>query len=109
MNLRQNSLGVLGGIALVNALEWNHTLKELVLTDNQVGPEVMTTLAGRLSGSVVQVCHSVSYDQLQLPLRYAAGRFDRIDLKTIITERKLKNERAAKKIADFISKKLVAV
>ena len=89
-------------MALVNALEWNHTLKVLILTDNQVGLDVMTTLGGRLAGRVSDVCRSVSHDQLEMPLRYAAGRFDRIDLKELMNDREQRETRRANKSADFL-------
>lgn len=93
---------MIGGMALVNVLQWNHTIKELILADNMVGNEVMTLLGGRLAGGVRDVAHSVKVEELALPLRYASGRFDRFGLQEII---KVAQEKALRstKIKNLLS------
>ena len=109
MNLRQNGIGTIGGMALASALEWNRSIRVLKVSDNMIGPEVIANISGRLNGNVKDICESVSYNQLELLMRYASGRFDWLDLKSIIKSREDKNQRKItenyllfKKIAVFL-------
>jgi uncharacterized protein YrrD len=76
---------------LAESLQYNRSLKVLVIADNMVGQEVMTMLAGRMKGNIHDVCFSVKVQELVMPMRYAEGRYDRkklLKLKAEIAERK---------------------
>ena len=71
----------MGGLAIVNCLKYNLTLKQLIIADNMIGLENMKMLSGRLGGNVGDICESVKPKELVAPLRYAYGRYDRLGLK----------------------------
>ena len=52
-------LSVVGGMAIVNGMTHNFRLRVVVLSDNKVGDEVITYLAGRVRGSLPELCQSL--------------------------------------------------
>jgi hypothetical protein len=52
---------------LVDALKKNHSLRELCIADNRIGPENATAIAGRLMGNARDIGRSFLIDQLQIP------------------------------------------
>jgi membrane protein YqaA with SNARE-associated domain len=53
------ALDVSGGMAIVHGMTRNYNLKVVVLSDNKVGDDVITLLAGRLRGNLTQMCESL--------------------------------------------------
>lgn len=49
----------LGGMAIVNGMTRNYTLKQVVLADNKVGDDVIILLMGRLNGKLTDMCQSL--------------------------------------------------
>ena len=87
LNLRQNGLMEMGGLALVNCLKYNLTLEQLIIADNMIGLENMKILSGRLGGTMGDVCKSVKPKELVTPFRYVYGRYERLDLKKLMEDR----------------------
>jgi Ran GTPase-activating protein (RanGAP) involved in mRNA processing and transport len=77
LNIRSNSLGVLGAQALASALSVNNTLRVLVLTDNVIGAEMISVISGKLKGNFRDVLTSSRHWEVDMPTRYAEGRYDR--------------------------------
>lgn len=50
---------VVGGMAIVNGMTRNFRLQVVVLADNKVGDDVITLLAGRLRGTLSELCGSL--------------------------------------------------
>ena len=95
MNLRKNEIGANGGASIAEAMELNHTLKVLNLSDNSVGNGVITLISGRISGNVLDVSNSVCMKELVIPLRYEEGRYDHIELKRLM---RLKEESTRRRL-----------
>ena len=76
LNMRSNRIGTIGGLGFCEAMRTNKVLKRLCVADNGCGPELLALLSGRLKGSFGDVVASVLTDELELPYRYADGRFD---------------------------------
>ena len=70
LNLRHNNIGIMGGEALLDAMQFNFDIRFLCVADNKVGPEVATHLAGRLRGSIADVARSVCSKELIIPSNY---------------------------------------
>ena len=102
LNLRKNEIGANGGASIAEAMEFNHTLKVLNLSDNSVGNAVVTLIAGRISGNILDVSSSVCMKELIVPLRYEEGRYDRIELKRIMRLREESTQRRLQKSAHCI-------
>ena len=108
MNLRKNEIGANGGASIAEAMEFNHTLKVLNLSDNFVGNAVVTLISGRISGNVLDVSSSVCMKELDIPLCYEEGRYDHIELKRIMRLREESTQRRLQKSAYRIqTKKMV--
>ncbi len=58
LNLRGNNIQSSGGLALVEALKTNYSLKSCVVADNKIGSEIATQIAARIHGSVVHLADS---------------------------------------------------
>jgi hypothetical protein len=95
LNLRKNEIGSVGGASIASALEFNHTLKVLCLTDNLIGPTVISLISGRLSGGISDVHESVCASELVFPLQYEEGRYDRLELKNLMRLREERLSRCA--------------
>lgn len=48
-----------GGMAIVNGMKKNYQLRVVILSDNKVGDDVITYLAGRVRGSLSELCQSL--------------------------------------------------
>ena len=88
LNLRHNSLGYLGGKSLTDVLVVNRTIEVLVISDNRIGSEIATMFGGRLHGGTAELNESVTGKELDMPLRYESGRYDRSSLAQLIQRRK---------------------
>jgi hypothetical protein len=97
LNLRKNEIGAIGGVSIADAMEFNHTLKVLNLTDNSVGNNVITIISGRIAGGITDVCNAVCMKELEIPLQYAEGRYDRVELKQLMKSREDSSRRRAAK------------
>lgn len=76
LNIRSNLIGMSGGQCLCDAVRKNKSLKVLCMADNGCGADLLALLSGRLNGTLRDVVESVLVDELELPSRYAEGRYD---------------------------------
>ena len=67
LNLRQNSIGVIGGESLVKAMQHNFQIRILCVADNKISRDNAVAIAGRLRGSTKDVIQSFRADQLNIP------------------------------------------
>lgn len=77
LSLRQNNIGTMGGLSFLKLLKSAKTLQFLNLTDNNVGPEVIACISGKLQGSMIDIAHGVCSAELDMPSKYVQGRFDK--------------------------------
>lgn len=107
--MRKNEIGAIGGASIAEAMEFNHTLKVLNLSDNSVGNAVVTLISGRISGNVLDVSSSVCMKELIVPLRYEEGRYDHIELKRIMRLREESTQRRLQKSTQRIKTNEIVV
>ena len=76
LNMRSNRIGTIGGMGFCEAMKTNKVLRVLCVADNGCGPELLALLSGRLKGGFGDVVKGVLTEELNLPNRYAEGRYD---------------------------------
>ena len=79
LNLRSNSIGALGGQALIKALGSNKVMTKMIVADNGMGAEIIAKISGRLNGTFRDVLTCAKNNELKMHSRYIENRYSRFE------------------------------